>query len=117
MHTASGSMHPGSVPMHSTVSTGYLPPPQLQQLPQLASDFEQMLNRAHEVYRAGDFQRALQLCHAARLYTPPLLPPLLFFAGKTHVNCLTQYVHSYLFLHMAGDPEMEGGGLCQWRGY
>ena len=54
----------GSVPLYPAAASSYLQ--QQQQQASLPSDFDRLLNQAHEVYRAGDFHRALQLCQAVR---------------------------------------------------
>ena len=54
----------GSIPLYPAAASSYLQ--QQQQQASLPSDFDRLLNQAHEVYRAGDFHRALQLCQAVR---------------------------------------------------
>lgn len=50
-----------SLPVYSTSSSGY---PQAQQIQQ---DFEHILSRAHEHYRGGEYQKALQLCQTVAI--------------------------------------------------
>lgn len=61
---------------------GFLHAPQ-QQLH--SGDFERLLNQAHEVYRGGDYARALQLCHAVRASEKLLFPsPLVAMLMQQH---------------------------------
>lgn len=48
----------GSLPVFSGINAGYT------QASHMPADFEHALNRAHEHYRAGDYHKALQLCHS-----------------------------------------------------
>ena len=49
-----------SLPVFSAINAGYT------QASHMPADFEHALNRAHEHYRAGDYHKALQLCHSVR---------------------------------------------------
>lgn len=53
-----------SLPVFSGINAGYT------QASHMPADFEHALNRAHEHYRAGDYHKALQLCHSVEFQAP-----------------------------------------------